>query len=149
MRTLFRIMALAIVMTLAAGAIASAQQSGNTLVTVGVEAYYYGFDPGEVVVREGDTVRLVVTNNPDRKMDELVEFPTGDEFPDHGLAVEGFDVDTGRIGPYETAIIEFVADEPGEYRMYCSVWCGNGTLRGDVQYGHGQQVANLVVLPAD
>lgn len=149
MRTLFRIIVSAMVVMLAAGAIASAQQSGNAVVTINVEAYYYGFDPGEVVVREGDTVRLVVKNNPDRKMDELVEFPTGDEFPDHGLAVDEFGVDTGRIGPYETAIVEFVADEPGEYQMYCSVWCGNGTLRGDVQYGHAQQVANLVVLPAD
>ena len=126
----------------------SAQQAGGGFVTVNVTAYYYGFDPGEVVVREGDRVRLVVRNDPDRKMPELVQFPTGEQFPNHGLAIDEFGVDTDVIVPYETVIVEFIADRPGTFVMYCSIWCGNGMLRGEVQYGHRQQVASLVVLPA-
>ena len=140
-------LALVGVMSIITGPEAAVAQ--ENLVTVEIESYYYGWDPGEIVVREGDRVRLVVGNNPDRLSEGLVEYPQGGQFPDHGLAITEFDVDTGNIGPHETVTVEFVADQAGEFTMYCSVWCGNGELQSGEQLGHRDQIATLRVLPAE
>jgi len=76
---------------------------------VKVEAAKYKFSPASVVVKRGEKVRLIVTSAD----------------VDHGLAVNEFKVNViVRAGKTEAA--DFVADKEGDFRMYCSIYCGAG-----------------------
>jgi uncharacterized cupredoxin-like copper-binding protein len=83
----------------------------------GVPPSTMGLDPGRLEVREDQRVRLVVTN--------------GGEVP-HNLVIEGLDVATETLGAGESTEVEFVAQEKGEYVMYCAVG-------GDGPTGHRAQ----------
>ena len=74
-----------------------------------IVAKQWTFEPGEIIVNQGDKVRLNITS------------------PDvpHGLAINEYNIDK-TVNPGETATVEFTADKPGEFTFYCSVWCGDG-----------------------
>jgi len=75
-----------------------------------VAASQFTFDPETIRVKEGDTVRLVVTST---------------DVP-HGLSIPEFGVNSGAIGAGETKTVEFVANKKGTYAFFCSVFCGSG-----------------------
>lgn len=86
------------------------------------DAFQYGFDPDPLVVRAGERVRLRV-----KSRDVM-----------HGMMIHDIDFSTD-IPPAKRKEIEFSAPEkPGEYPIYCSVFCGPG---------HGEMQGRLVVLP--
>ena len=84
-----------------------------------VKASRYKFEPGQIVVRLGEKVRLIVTS-----MDVA-----------HGLAISGFKIKLS-IPAGQTASTEFVADKKGTFHVYCSVYCGPG---------HGHMHASFIV----
>ncbi len=86
---------------------------------VGGGGFY--FDPAELTVTEGDTVRIVFTN----------------EGGVHDWVIDEFDARTPIIQAGETSTIEFVADQVGTFEYYCSV--GEHRAMG--------MVGNLIVLP--
>lgn len=77
---------------------------GVTEITV--EGYEYGFDPDELFVNQGDTVRIVFRN-------------TGAVA--HDLAIPDWDVRTPIIIADDEAVVEFRAERVGSFRIICTV----------------------------
>lgn len=83
------------------------------------------FDPATVTVHKGDHVVLIVTNI--------------DEDATHGIVIPELDLNTGSQGTNQEARLEFDADTPGTFTMYCSVpFCAPD---------HEQMIGQLIVAP--
>ena len=76
---------------------------------VEVAARKFEFTPANIVVREGERVRLQVTS----------------EDVTHGIGIEAYDIDR-KLEPDQTETIEFTADKPGRHHFHCTVYCGPG-----------------------
>lgn len=76
---------------------------------VQVVATKFRFTPDTIRVRQGDTIRLIITSR---------EGSHGLSLPEYGLNVE--------VAEGETKTLEFVADKSGTFSMMCSVFCGSG-----------------------
>jgi cytochrome c oxidase subunit 2 len=50
----------------------------------------------------------------------------------HGVKIDGLGLELDNNNP----VVEFTFDQPGEYKMFCSIMCGTG---------HGDMVAKLIV----
>ena len=87
-------------------------------MTGGGEFY---FDPDQITVNKGDTVKIVFTN----------------EGGTHDWVIDEFDARTPILKTGEQAEIEFVVDQSGSFEYYCSV--GDHRERG--------MVGTLVVKP--
>jgi cytochrome c oxidase subunit 2 len=88
------------------------------------DAFQYGFAPDPLVVRAGEQVRLLVKSRD----------------VSHGAMIPEVDFST-EISTTERKAAEFTAPAtPGEYPVFCSVFCGPG---------HGDMRGRLVVLPAE
>jgi len=74
-----------------------------------IVAKNWEFDPAEITVNKGDTVRLLITS---------VDV-------DHGFAIPEFGV-SEKLSPGEEVTVEFVADKTGEFTFFCNVFCGSG-----------------------
>lgn len=68
-----------------------------------------GWEPAEIRVKKGETVRLRIMSND----------------VTHGLLIPELDINTGPIAVGKSKTIEFVADETGEFAFYCTVLCGS------------------------
>lgn len=73
------------------------------------------FEPSEVRVNLGETVRFTITNKD----------------VDHGFAIPTLGVNQ-IIGAGETVSVEFTADKAGKHTFFCTVFCGSGhgNMRG-------------------
>lgn len=78
-----------------------------------VEAFRYAFDPTSVRVTLGDRVGLAMTSTDNG-------YHAG-----HGIGIDEFDV---RIEAREEDVDQtiFTADQPGNFEMWCTVWCSDG-----------------------
>lgn len=99
------------VLALVAGAVLSApgQEAARGTVEIKVTAKKYEFDPGQIRVKKGDSVKLIIT---------AVDH-------DHGFKVDAFHVDQ-KVKKGETATVEFTADQAGTFPFECSKFCGMG-----------------------
>lgn len=88
---------------------------GGEVRTIKVKANQFKFEPIEIMVKQGDTVKLEV---------ESVDV-------DHGIAIPAFNVNA-MLKAGTTTTVEFVADKKGNYPFFCSVFCGSGhgSMRG-------------------
>ena len=91
----------------------------NGIRVIEIKALRYKFEPDPIVVRLGEKVRLVVTSA------DVA----------HGIAISEFNVKLS-VPAGKTESVEFVVDKQGEFRAYCSVYCGSG---------HGQMHASFIV----
>lgn len=66
--------------------------------------------PDAIEVNEGDTVRIHLTN---------IDL---DQDATHGFAINDYDLNF-EVQPGETSTLEFVADKPGTFPIYCSNFC--------------------------
>jgi cytochrome c oxidase subunit II len=82
---------------------------------VNIIASNFDFDKDVYAVKAGEEVKVTLTN----------------EAGNHGIMIEGLDVDIQGEGE-----ATFTPTEPGEYKIFCSIMCGEG---------HGDMVATLVV----
>lgn len=82
-------------------------------------AKQWSFEPGNISVKQGDTVRLRV-----KSVDVT-----------HGIAIPDFNVNKS-LTPGETVTVEFVADKKGTFTFFCSIFCG---------VGHANMKGTLVV----
>jgi len=88
-----------------------------------LSAQRFFYKPSTLTVTEGDTVRFVITAKDTA----------------HGFAISEFGVNrVVEAGVTET--IEFVADKPGEFKFFCSVYCGAG---------HSSMKGKLIVEPSE
>lgn len=72
-------------------------------------ARQWRWEPSMIRVRQGDRVRLNITN-----VDVL-----------HGIVIPELGVDNTDIKPGETKAVEFVADKKGRFEFLCSTFCGD------------------------
>ncbi|MEK3992992.1 cupredoxin domain-containing protein [Robertmurraya sp. FSL R5-0851] len=84
--------------------------------TINITASNWEFDQSEITVKAGEEVNIALTNSEGY----------------HGLAIDEFDIDIQGDG-----MATFTPEEPGEYKIYCSVPCGNG---------HATMVTTLIVV---
>jgi cytochrome c oxidase subunit 2 len=98
-------------------------------LTITAKKAEWRFEPEEIEVVHGETVRLTVVNE--------------DDF-DHGLAIDAFGV-SQRIPANSRIVAEFVVTRAGEFPFYCSVPCGEGEVDG-VKRGHFDQVGKIRVV---
>jgi len=83
--------------------------SGESIKEFNIVANDFEFNPGIIMVNEGDTV--------------VLHIESGDT--EHGIAIPEFEVSqTLPLG--ETTDVEFVADKKGTYTFFCNVYCGSG-----------------------
>lgn len=98
--------------------------------TVNVTAFQWGYNPDTITVRQGDNVTLYLTSND----------------VTHGFELDAFGVNAV-ITPGQTTTVNFIANKPGTYTFYCSVFCGSGhpTMRGTlivIPSGNTMQAGN-------
>lgn len=67
------------------------------------------FEPSEIRVGLGETVRFTITN----------------EDVNHGFAIPTLGVNQF-VGAGETVSVEFTADKAGKHTFFCNVFCGSG-----------------------
>lgn len=87
--------------------------------TIKVTAKKWSFEPAEIKVKDGDSVKLEI-NSTD---------------VDHGIALPAFNVNSV-LKAGTTTTLEFVADKKGSFPFFCSVFCGSG---------HGGMRGTLIV----
>lgn len=104
MRTLVALAVLTVLSVL------SAQTGDPPPRVIDVVARRYAFEPAEIEVTEGETVRLMV-----RSADGL-----------HGIEIKQFKVKQELLRGAEPVAIEFTAGPPGRYPIVCSEFCGDG-----------------------
>lgn len=89
--------------------VAGCSRPGGTVHEVHVSARQFAFDPGEVRVRQGERVRLIITSAD----------------VTHGFSILEYSINR-QVAPGQTVVVEFTADKPGRFPIYCSVFCGTG-----------------------
>jgi len=83
----------------------TATTTDSKTVTVDIKANNFSFDKRTITVNEGDTVRIVFSN----------------EQGFHDFVIDEFDARTKQLNAGQTETIEFVADKTGTFEYYCSV----------------------------
>ncbi len=72
-------------------------------------AKQWEFEPREIIVNEGDKVKINI-----KSIDVS-----------HGIAIPEFEINQ-KINKGEEVSIEFIADKKGEFTFSCNVFCGSG-----------------------
>ncbi len=85
-------------------------ERNGTTVEVWMSATRSHYTPDIVRVKEGDTVKLHITNT------EQTRDAT------HGFAIANYNIQAS-LDPGETSNFEFVADKPGAWNFYCTEFC--------------------------
>ncbi len=75
--------------------------------TIDVDAREFAFEPAQIHVQKGDTVTIHL-----QSLDAA-----------HGLFIDGYGVDM-HVEPGKSAEVTFVADQPGKFKIRCSIACG-------------------------
>jgi len=124
-RNILKVLAAAIalspvaLMNTAAQDTSAAAQPTGAVHEIHVTASKYKFDPGEIHVKKGETVKLILTATDH----------------DHGIKLDEFHINQ-KIQKGTPATVEFVADKAGTFSFKCSVFCG---------IGHGGMKGKLIV----
>lgn len=90
----------------------SAGVSASAVKTFNVEGGGFYFNPKEIRVKKGDTVKIAFTN----------------KMGTHDWVIDEFNARTKVLGAGQTETIQFVADKTGTFEYYCSV--GNHRAQG-------------------
>jgi len=82
-----------------------------------VEAFKYGYSPDPILVKKGDTVRILATSRD----------------VTHGFYVKEYGINAVVKKDEETEI-KFVADKAGTFDILCSIYCGagHGSMKGKI-----------------
>ncbi len=95
--------------------------------------------PHEEVLPEGvEALKITATNFEFNQKEYHVKAGTtykiqfANTLGKHGFEVEGLDISMSEANPS----MEYTFTEPGEYKLYCSIMCGQG---------HGDMVSKIIV----
>ena len=111
-----------------------------------LEAFDWGYKQDEKVIDElrvceGDLVRIILSVEDHDPAGHVMEGGA------HGFGIQmNNQFYQLAVGVGETETIEFVVSEAGDYRFFCTVYCG---ISDDGTRGHHTMNGNLVVLPLD
>ena len=97
-------------------------QLENGVRVIEMTAQQFRFEPEQIVVRQGETVRLEVVSRDTR----------------HGIGIKEFGIDRV-LEPDKKEVVEFKADKAGTFTYRCTVYCGRG---------HSQMKGKMTVLAA-
>lgn len=95
--------------TLEEGRLTSPSVEDSTYKQFTITSRQWEFEPDEIRVNQGDTVKLLITS----------------EDVAHGFTLPVYKINE-RLEPGGTFEVEFVADIKGVHTFYCSVPCGSG-----------------------
>lgn len=95
---------------------------------IAIEAKQFEFVPSTFTVNEGDHVRLTFTSSMDIQ----------DQYLLHSFSMNAYDIAVD-LPVGETVVVEFVADQAGEFGFDCSVFCGDR---------HNDMVGTMTVIAA-
>jgi heme/copper-type cytochrome/quinol oxidase subunit 2 len=113
-----RVIALRVALTMVPAVLSQGTAAAQPVHEVAVIASKPGFGPSTIEVTAGEPVRLVIRSN------DVV----------HGFSIPKLKIDVHIPKSGETVFVSFIAPPPGQYRIECSEYCGNG---------HGQMKAVL------
>lgn len=104
----------------------SAQSSSDAgaVQLITVTAKKYEFDPAEIRVKQGTTVRLKITATDHEHGFKIDLTPEGAEKGGEPGLVFSAPQECVKIDKGQTTTVEFVAKRPGTYRFRCCVVCG-------------------------
>ena len=107
---------------------ARAESVEPNLAEIRVTLRKFKFVPKRITVQKGQPVRLVVT--------------AADV--EHGFAIKELKIKQ-RIEARQTKVITFKPEQAGRYRIYCSVYCGDGhdDMTGELVVTDGPNAANV------
>jgi heme/copper-type cytochrome/quinol oxidase subunit 2 len=113
LKAIFIFSALLAIVPIGARAQAEARENGVPQVReFKMTARKYRFDPKVITVKQGDTVRLIIT-----ALDH-----------DHGFELKAYGINQ-KLNKGDPATIEFTASKAGTFTFHCSVFCGLGHRR--------------------
>ena len=101
----------------------------DTEVIVPIEASQYAYEPNVIEVQLGQRVVLELSS-----MDVV-----------HGIYLDGYDLEVV-TDPGQTAHLSFIADQPGSFRLRCSVTCGplHPFMIGQLKVGPNPKVRRII-----
>ena len=135
---LARVATVGLLLGLIAAILASAlgwfKASGQEIDLVARQPAAGGWSRERIVVNQGERVRLRI------RSEDVV----------HGFAIGRIGVEAGPIEPGKVVIVEFVADQAGEFTYYCTMWCdpNHARMRGILEVRGPGQVQTSPQLPA-
>ncbi|MDP7001798.1 MAG: cytochrome D1 domain-containing protein, partial [Candidatus Poseidoniaceae archaeon] len=88
-------------------------ESGEWVV-FNIESNQWSFEPNEIIVDEGDKVRLIFTSTSDEQS----------QYNLHSFGLNAYDIAVD-LPVGETVTVEFEADLVGEFPFDCSIFCGD------------------------
>jgi heme/copper-type cytochrome/quinol oxidase subunit 2 len=91
------------------GARSFAQEQAPTRRDFNVTARKYAFNPSRIEVRQGDIVHVTVTS----------------EDIAHSFTIDEYRI-AKRVAPGQAVSLEFRADQPGTFRIYCNLMQDDG-----------------------
>lgn len=99
-----------------AGILGRYRSTGHDIELIARRPAVGGWSRERIVVNQGERVRLRI------RAEDVV----------HGFAIGRMGVDAGPIEPGKVTAVEFVADQPGEFTYYCTMWCdpNHARMRG-------------------
>jgi mono/diheme cytochrome c family protein len=103
-------------LALLAGVLVRFRSTGHGIELIARQPASGGWSRDRIVVNQGERVRLRI------RSEDVV----------HGFAIGRMGVDAGPIEPGKVTTVEFVADQPGEFTFYCTMWCdpNHARMRG-------------------
>lgn len=104
-----RQLVIAAVITLALGFSVSAARAQSAPKRIEITARQFTFDPGEITLKKGQPVLLVLKSN------DVA----------HGLRVREMNVAV-KVAAHGTAQVQFTPDKTGDFVGHCYVFCGKG-----------------------
>ncbi|HWU38175.1 MAG TPA: c-type cytochrome [Candidatus Acidoferrum sp.] len=109
--------------------LAKSKASGGAIELVARQPSAGGWSRDRIVVNRGERVRLRI------RSEDVV----------HGFAIGRLGVDVGPIEPGKTTIVEFVADQAGEFTFYCTTWCdpNHPRMRGTLEVRDAGEISRI------
>ena len=117
-RILMPLMALAVM--LAAACLTPTLTAQTAPQRIIIEAKRFSYSPGEITVKKGDPIVIVL------KSEDVA----------HGFRIREFNVNM-KVKAGGTAEVQFIPTEAGDFLAHCSVFCGSG---------HGSMILRLHVV---
>ncbi len=81
----------------------------NKIKEIDMEAFQFGFEPENIVVSQGDIVKITISSR------DVI----------HGFYIKEYGINVS-VSKGEPKKIEFIADKVGVFPVLCSVYCGRG-----------------------
>lgn len=103
-----RLLALGGLLLLLAGCAARTGQVGQVR-EFRLTTRQFAYEPREIRVKKGDRVRITITSTD----------------VTHGFGIAEYGINR-QTPPGQPVTVEFVADKPGRFAIFCTVFCGTG-----------------------